>query len=141
MNRNIAKVVVKGIGTLAALLGVGMLCVTPFLIAHSLREETNRWWLAFLLLPLGIAAYLIYVGYLVWFRFSPRAVRHVCGAVGFYLLGQCMELFGRSGEIGTSFAFLGCLAVVFFGYRFVSTRLSRWLFPADVGVRSCGTQQ
>jgi hypothetical protein len=136
MNCNIGKIVVRGIGSLAALLGVGMLCVTPFLIAHTLRDQTNRWWLALLLLLLAIAAYLVYVGYLVWFRFSPRAVRHVCGAVGFYLLTQCVELFGRSDELWTSFAFLGGLIVVYFGYRFTSSRLSRWLFPpSDVGVQ------
>ena len=136
MNRNIGKIVVRGVGTLAALLGVGMICVTPFAIAHMLRNQTSPWWLVLLLLPLGIAAYLVYVGYLVWCRFSPRAVHHVCGAVGFYLLGQSMELFGRSNELWISFAFLGLLVVVYFGYRFASSRLSRWLFPpSDVGVQ------
>ena len=129
MNRNIGKIIVRGIGTLAALLGIGILCATPFLVAHILRDQANRWRLAFLLLPVAIANYLVYVGYLVWFRFSPRAIRHVCGAVGFYLLGQSVEVFGRSNEMLTSFVFLGCLVLVYFGYRFASSRLSSWLFP------------
>jgi hypothetical protein len=37
---------------------------------------------------------------LVWFRFSPRAVRHACGVLGVFLLSFVPEfLEGREGSL------------------------------------------
>lgn len=139
MTPNIAKVLMRVAGTLAGLLGVGMLCFAPFMVYHSFTER-NPWMIGFAIIPLAVAAYFVYVTYLVWFRFSPLAVRHICGAIGFYVLALITKLFDPVRDSGTplaALAFLGCLVVVSFAYRFASDRLSRWLFPESAsGVQS-----
>jgi len=131
MKPNTAKVLIRILGTVAGLLGVGLLCFAPFVFYRSITEQ-NPVMIAFAVLPLALAAYFLYVAYLVWFRFSPLAVRHVCGALGFYALTLLTKLFDPMRDSGVpwrSCAFLGCLVAVFLAYRFASGRLSRWLFP------------
>jgi len=134
MKLTIAKIVMRVIGTLAGLLGLGMLCVTPFMLYHSITER-NAWMILLAVFPLALAAYFIYVAYLVWFRFSPLAVRHICGALGFCVLMLVTKLFDPSRDSDTpwaAFAFLGCLVAVYFAYRVASARLSRLLFSERV---------
>lgn len=135
MRLTIAKIVLRVVGTLAGLLGLGMLCVTPFMVYHSITER-NGWMILLAVFPLAVAIYFIYVAYLAWFRFSPLAVRHICGALGIYVLMLVTKLFdaSRNSETPwTAFAFLGCLVAVYFAYRTASNRLSRLLFPETVG--------
>jgi hypothetical protein len=139
MRLSIVKTVMRVVGTLAGLLGVGMLCITPFMLHHSITQR-NPWMILLAVFPLALAAYFIYVAYLVWFRFSPLAVRHICGALGFYVLTLVTKLFDPARDSDAAwpaFAFLGCLVVVYFSYRVASDRLSRWLFPESIsGVQS-----
>ena len=129
MSLNIAKILMRVVGTLAGLLGLGMLCITPFLIYHAVAEQMGGM-IFFVVLPLPVAAYFIYAAYLVWFRFSPVAVRHVCGALGFYTLTLFPKAFEQFRDAEwMPFAFLGCLFAVYVAYRVVSRYLSRWLFP------------
>jgi hypothetical protein len=82
-----------------------------------------------LLVPL-LAAYFIYAAYLVWFRFSAVAVRHVCGVLAFYGLTFVSAAFEQSPDADwMPFAFLGSLLAAYLAYRVVSHYLSRWLFP------------
>jgi nitrate/nitrite transporter NarK len=84
----------------------------------------------FAVFALALAVYCIYVAYLVWFRFSPLAVRHICGAVGVYILTLLWDVFKRSRDADwMPFAFLGSFFVIYIVYRVASHRLSRWLFP------------
>ena len=131
MTPRIAKVLIRVAGTLAGLLGLGMLCVAPVMLYHSFIEQ-NPWMIGLALFPFALAVYFVWVAYLVWFRFSPLAVRHICGALGFYGLTLAARLVGppRDPEMPWgSFAFLGCLVVIYIAYKFASDRLSRWLFP------------
>ena len=135
MRLTIAKLVLRVVGTLAGMLGIGTLCIIPFLLNRAIIDR-ETWMILLAIIPLPFAAYFVFVAYLVWFKFSPCAVRHVCGAVGLYLLTQSVELFGRPDEMWKSLAFLGCPVVVYVGYRVVSARLNRWLFPlSDLGVQ------
>ena len=90
--------------------------------------------------PLALSVYFLYVSYLVWFRFSPLAVRHICGALGFYVLMVITKLFdpaSNSHAAWPAFALLGSLIVVYFAYRVASDRLSRLLFRESIpGVQS-----
>jgi hypothetical protein len=92
--------------------------------------------------------YLTLVLFLVWRRFSPKAVLHCCGAVGFFVLGIPSAWFDRLDQrvgqideirhIWGALAFMIWLLVVIAGYR----ALSRWLvhrlfkpgFPAPQNV-------
>ena len=137
MSLAVAKILLRVISALAGLLGFGILCITPFLIHHSIAEQQG-WMIFFLVLPLLVAVYFIYAAYLVWFRFSPVAVKHICGALGFYVVTLFPKVFERFRDADwMPIAFLGSLLVVYLAYRVVSHRLSRWLFPeADQGVQS-----
>ena len=134
MNVHVAKILLRVIGTLGGLLGLGMLCVAPIMFFHSVGER-NPWMILLAAFPLAMSAYLIYVGYLVWFRFSPLAVRHICGALGFYIITLVPKISDPSRDPSSPwgpFLFLACLVAVYFGYRSISGKLSRWLFPERV---------
>ncbi len=127
------------VGTLAGLLGAGMLSIGPFILYHAYTERSPLM-MVFAVFPLVFGVYFVYVGYLVWFKYSPLAVRHICGTVAFYVFVLVSKLFGAGREAEPSwvtFAPLGCLFVVFFAYRLASARLSRWLFPESAsGIQS-----
>ncbi|MCC6695356.1 MAG: hypothetical protein IT365_06980 [Candidatus Hydrogenedentes bacterium] len=123
--RTVAKIFVQGTGTLAGLFGAGILVFVPLMPSRSLEEAA--------ILPLLLAAYLIYVACLVWFRLSPRAVRHVCGILGFCVLMLILDLleprkYGLNA-IWPGFVFAGSLVAVYIGYRVASYNLSHFLFP------------
>jgi hypothetical protein len=124
------RVIVTPVG----LFGVCMLCLGPFLLYQSCSEQ-NPWLIVLAVVPMTLGAYFLYVAYLVWFRFSSLAVRHICGILGFYVLGCVTTLFDPAHDSyrhWTGFAYLGCLVVVYFAYRFASDRLSRLLFPESI---------
>lgn len=130
MKPTIAKVVVRIVGTLFGLLGLGMLGFDLRLFYRSVAER-NGWSIMFMTIALMTIIYLIYVAYLVWLRFSPRAVRHVCGALGFCVLAFLVP--NRAPEAPWAvFAFVGCLVVIYIGYRIASVCLCRLLFPENV---------
>lgn len=143
MTPRIVKVLLRIVGTLAGLVGGGMLCVSTVVFYRSynvLSAEMREFWMIGLAaFTLALAVYFLFVAYLVWFRFSPRAVRHVCGVLGFYVLMSTTKLFPSVHNSDTSwmaFVFLGLLVGVYFAYRWASTRLSRYLFPeAGSGVQ------
>jgi hypothetical protein len=83
MNQTIATILIRIVGTLAGLLGACMLCVTPFMFYGAFASE-HFWILLVGLFPFVVGIYFLYVAYLVWFRFSANAVRHVCGMLGFF---------------------------------------------------------
>jgi len=129
-----AKILMRVVGTLFGLLGVGMLCITSLLLYYSITEWDD-WMIPLTIFPLAISFYFIYVAYLVWFNFSPLAVRHICGALGLYLLTLVPKLFKPLDDAEAAwpaFAFFGCLVIVYSGLRVASSRLSRWLFPKSV---------
>ena len=131
----ISKILMRVVGTLTGLLGLGMFHITLFLMFKSITER-NLGMILFVLFPLAAAVYLIYVAYLVWFRFSPITVRHICRALAFYVVALLMELFDPARDSKAAwpmFAFLGCLVVVYFAYAVVSDQLIRLLFPASEG--------
>lgn len=132
------KILVKLIGSLSGLLGFGMLCVDLFFLVGVFKAAT--WWMVpIAMFSFGIAAYLLYVAFLVWFRFSPLAVRHVCGALGFYALSlatNCLNPERLASTPWISFAWLGCLIAVYFGYKAASRWLSRRIFTEN----NCGME-
>ena len=115
-------------------MGVAGLFFVSYLLFRA-GLDVNGWKLALNLFSLLLAGYLVYVAYLVWFRLSPLAVRHVCGLLGFYVFTLAMKLLDPSYDPGSpwaSVASLGCLFGVYFGYKSASRWLSRQLFPAPV---------
>jgi hypothetical protein len=77
MNAITAKMVLQVIGTLAAL------SCLHFLLLAYIYASHGDW--AGLVLVLILGLYFAYLGYLTWLRFSPRAIRHICGATLFWV--------------------------------------------------------
>jgi hypothetical protein len=135
MTQSVAKILLRVIGTLAGLLGALMLVVTPFMFLRVYAGKS----IAVVLLglfPFVVAGYFLFAAYLVWFRFSPRAVRHICGTFGFFLLMFATRFVTTppapvapaSAPLG-AIAFLSFMIAVYFGYRIASRYLIRLLFP------------
>lgn len=127
MNKTSLTVALKAVGVLSGLMATGMLCVGLVLLISA--AQAAEWGMMTLsLFPLMLAGYFAYVAYLVWFRFSPLAVQHVCGLLGFCVI-MLLDPRHDSFSPWRSFAFLACLIAVYFGYKAVSRWLSRQLFP------------
>ena len=138
MNRSlIAKIVARTIGSLAGLLGIGSLFFTLLVLEshHSMIQRgplTILFTVFFAVFSLAVDAYFIYAAYLVWFTYSPLAVRHICGLLGFGALIPVTKLVVPSMRADSPWApcvFFAGLAGVYFAYRAASERLSRFLFP------------
>jgi hypothetical protein len=124
-----AFAIVAGLfGVLWLYLGIGF-----FILAVFGKEgfEPLQVLMAFFLIP-GI--YLIWVVFLVWRRFSARAVLHLCGGIGFLVWTIPSGSFDRFGELWSGIAWWVWLVVVISGYRSVSRYLVRRLFVAEGSV-------
>ena len=77
MNALTAKTGLQVVGTLNALSCLHFIGRTYVLA--SVREWTGLVFVA-LLVP-----FFAYVGYLTWLKFSPRAIRYICGATAFWM--------------------------------------------------------
>jgi hypothetical protein len=133
--RIFAKVAVRVVGTLAGLPGLGLLFIALLNLYLGIPDrDAKRISIGGFLLAL--AAYFLHTSYLVWFRFSPLAVRRVCGALCLYgmtfVTAKLLDVTDHSDAIWPAFAFLGCVVAVYVVYRFASDRLSRLLFPESV---------
>lgn len=77
MNAVTAKLGLRVVGTL-----VGLTCLHLIVRAYILAHNGD--WPA-LVLVVVVGFYCAYVGYVTWLKFSPRAVRHICGATLFWV--------------------------------------------------------
>ena len=133
MSASFTKVVVRLLGTIEGLFGAFAL-LPAFGMLWSAVWKGQVYWLAFVGFPLAVAAYGLYVGYLVWFRLTPLAVQHVCGTVGFLILILMNRWFEplsspvQHTPTWLPFAWLGALWAIYLLYRFAADRLSRALF-------------
>jgi hypothetical protein len=135
MKATIAKIIVRVIGTLIALLGLVMLCSMSFLLAYAPNDTIRGIWLLFSLVTLPMTLWFSYVGYLVWADFSPSVVRHVCGVFVFlcFLSVSSHTLEAARGGVPPSPwllpAFFGLLIAACAVHRLISKQLNHWLFP------------
>ncbi len=132
MKAKIAKIIVRVIGTLSAMVGLAMLCGLLVMVKNGPSGFT--WIVIPILGQLPFVVWFLYVGYLVWASFSPFAVRLVCGTfcfITFFFLFNFMGFIYRHDEDNpwVTFAFVGSIPVTWVVYRAISKRLNRWLFP------------
>ncbi len=138
MKFNVAKILIRVVGTIAGIVGVTDLWVSLVIFRPAITSD-GPWTIRSLmefslqLLMLLIGPYLVWVGYLVWFRFSPLAVRHACGFLGYLFWGALIwgALLYRISEPTSpwlALAGLGSLVFVCWAYRAGSRYLIRLLF-------------
>lgn len=131
MLRVIAKILLRTIGTLFGLLGIAMLCIGLFLLPGLLRSSSPDWLvLSLVLIPtLFFSVYFVCTFYLVWFRFSPTAVRHACGALGLLAFTQLSRWLHLSvDDPRMPLIFLGSLLGICLACLVASRLLNRLLF-------------
>ena len=130
MSPTVAKTILRASAALAAAVGIGSLASSCYFLFKSIVGRDLLMGIMGVL-SLGLSVYLGYVAFLVWFRFSPPAVRHICGFLAFSLLPITTEFLNPLNETDTalsSILSLGVLVAVYFAYRFASVRLIRLLF-------------
>ncbi|MFH1148001.1 MAG: hypothetical protein V1736_09890 [Pseudomonadota bacterium] len=127
MNPTAAKILIKVLGALAGLLGAGMMACSPSILMES--GDVSMFFAVFFVLS---ALYLAFVGYLAWFRFSPRAIGHACGLLAFLLLLRTPETSHLTKDIRWDAAlFFGYIALVLCVHGVVSRYLSNIVFPEE----------
>jgi hypothetical protein len=122
VNAITAKMVLQVVGTLAALS-----CLHFFLLVY-IYASRGDWAGLGLVLILGL--YFAYLGYLTWLRFSPRTIRHICGAIlfwVFFFVRVPIKLVSHDSVIGGSLYIL-LIAGLVWTYRRAWPYLSNLIF-------------
>jgi hypothetical protein len=132
MNRKVAVFVVRSIGTLAGVFGAMML-YSAVCMAFALpkADVSIIFFLIFACVNFVIGLFCFWIAYLVWFRFSPRAIQQTCGLLGFILIGFVMTFFPATNQenaCSRSLIYLGTIVFALFGYRLLSRYLNSVIF-------------
>lgn len=103
-----------------------------FIVAIATSRHTTAPVIVFRILFGLLGFYLFYVGYLSWRKFSPLAVRHVCGTCTVLLFGALaggLEDMAKSphSEAAGILAVIWCLSMAWF-YRCITAYLTERLF-------------
>ncbi|MCP5520749.1 MAG: hypothetical protein H7A46_04305 [Verrucomicrobiales bacterium] len=143
MSRTIGRLLIQVLGTLGGLLGLMLLVLGWSLFGESGSptdgdSEMQSFLVALFLLVdvlmVGIGVFLIHNAGLLWFRFSPRAVRRFGGLAVLVLCGSLADTLhdhlGPDGPPWAPLAGLGTVVLAFVVYDMISKRLVRWFFSA-----------
>ena len=125
------KILIRSVGTIAGLWSLLVVVRLPSMI-RVLQDVGQGFGMIFLSMQVLIAAYMMWVCYLTWFRFSPQAVQQCCGLLGFIALVVASAVL-RIGSDGSPSGWwpLGMLVALFavlWGYRRVSRLFNRVIF-------------
>lgn len=129
MTPKVAKMLVRAIGTLAA--AVGGLALSIQLLLGDLFVRNVILIISNLLILL-IAVWLLWIGYVVWFRLSPLGIQQAFGAVGASTILVPMVLTPLDDRHNAAWYFLAFViwfAFVVAAYPLVSRYVIRILFP------------
>ena len=128
MKTKTAIIVFRASGLLTALLGLANLCYCAPVFLTG--ENWVIVMMGFLFVVLGL--YLLYVGYLTWRRFSPLAIRHICGVIAFYLLASVQiamdHLNSPQWLTESGIVSLVCLISAFIFYRWAAKHFIQKIF-------------
>jgi hypothetical protein len=141
MNQRQLKATIRALATVAGLFGIlDVFFGIGFLISSVAdKKPPNAMTIFFATMFVIPGIYLSWVLFLVWRRFSPKAVLHFCGAIGFFawvlpgsLFDRIGERYGEIGHIGGALASLFWLLWVIAGYRSLNRYLFRRLFEREI---------
>jgi hypothetical protein len=119
------------IGALSGILGLCSLVFMPFVFSQA-KERGDALVFLMLLFPLLVGLYQIYFCYLMWRKLSPIAIRHFFGMIGFFIMVFAMKFIDFKPKESMSWmplSYIGLLIVIYYGYRALSNRVSKALFP------------
>ena len=92
-----------------------------------------------------IGAYLTYVAFVVWRRFSPAAIHHVCAVLGFLLFALLLSFVSLPDNppapgmfVFYVLVFVGFGAVSYLAFRLCRLLLQRTLFPTQAAYPVAG---
>jgi len=131
------RIVLRALAVPVGLFGAFMAFGALLMAAMSIKAS---FMLAFVLFGACISAYLLYTAYLVWFRYSAGAVRHLCAVYSFasmYVTYKFFPLFSPS--LSKDFPFALLLPLVPFVAMLVLYKVSVWSL-LKTGVAAAGRQ-
>jgi hypothetical protein len=134
LKRRIVIFVIRAIGTLSGLLGVLMLYS---IYIHAIAVDDIGPWFKYIFLvgvPLVFALIFFWIAYLVWFRFSPRAVQQVCGLLGFLLMSFIMTEYhptDKANAFQPLVVYIGSMVFVLVGYKVLTRYLNAIVFGGE----------
>jgi len=118
-------VIKRAIQVIGLLMGIGgMVVMVGILLPVVPRPGRETYTLDpyIILLAVFIIGYLIFLNYLLWVRFSPRAIRHFCGVIACMLFGvvfvnagRILDWLGMSQPVFAMVTFFLVVAVYFLG--------------------------
>lgn len=127
MAQKIGFIAVRILGTLLGLIGCSLIWYAQYLWPQQGDEHG-----LFMKLATGsgilFAIYFFYIAYLVWWKYSPLAVRHLVAVLTLYLWTKIPTTEDRTPASGL--IILGSFAAMYVAYRLASYYLNRLLFPA-----------
>lgn len=133
----VIKVIIRALASLAALLGLSILFFDLTLHLPNSIKSGEGFGIGFSVFGILLGLYLSYIGFLGWFRFSPRAVRHLLGALAFMLVSTIGGASRRFESVESSelsaFYFLGGGLILYLLYRWAVSYCCRSLFPISHG--------
>ncbi len=127
------KLGIRVFGTMAGLLGIsGLFFALGLFLPHAMSSG-KMFGVVFAATILAVSAYESYVGYLVWFRWSPLAVQHVVGVLAFLVWAMASRYaFHRPSAAAPDWTLalpMVGLVVLLFCYRWLTAYWCRQLFP------------
>lgn len=134
LGRNMKRPITIALRIVGIISGIAGVATIVFSIAICLRHGASE---NVFILPMAaftalIGAYEIYFCYLTWRRLSLNVIRHFFGLLGFFIFASLLKYVditpGATLE-WKPFIILGALILSYYGYRSLSNRVSRILFP------------
>lgn len=139
MNRKIAIILIRLVGSLLGLMGLGWIVMFSILLVGELDsinprvkdEDASRFFLSMMLMVIIITGFfLLYVAYSVWFKFGPKTIQSFVSVLALFTIALSTNLVRpEDGPLGWSLiAWLGIIVLIYFVYKIVHRKLNEWLF-------------
>ena len=117
------------IGTLSGIMGLATIIFAVTMLA---RHNTTAVALFIPIFTALIGIYELYFCYLTWRRLSPTVIQHFFGILGFFAISAVLKYIDLTPKASVEwkpFLFIALLLAIYYGYRALSSRMNRILFP------------
>ena len=139
------KIIIRLLGTVSGIFGAMIMVVNLIALNNRFFEQKDVWILKGIIFSVGIellGAYLLYVAFVVWRRFSPSAIHHISVFLGFLLFGKLNYFVDKMSTpltpsfpdwIDAGLVISASVVASYLAFRLCRFALMRVLFPTEKG--------